>query len=114
MCQIECALNQRKLFFEFGMAMPGRSFNSEAYRYGYQGSEMDNEVKGHGNHYTTEFRQLDPRLGRWFSVDPLAAQFPWQSPYMSMDGNPVNLTDVKGLSAEGGGIGIDEPTKNKR
>ena len=61
----------------FGMAMPGRSFNSDAYRYGYQGSEKDNEVKGNGNHYTTEFRQLDPRLGRWFSVDPIL-QF-WQS-----------------------------------
>ena len=58
--------------------MPGRSFNSDAYRYGYQGSEKDNEVKGNGNHYTTEFRQLDPRLGRWFSVDPIL-QF-WQSP----------------------------------
>jgi RHS repeat-associated protein len=45
--------------------------NSYGYRYGYQGSEMDNEVNGNGNSYTTEFRQLDPRLGRWMSVDPV-------------------------------------------
>ena len=57
---------------------------------------MDNEVKGEGNHYTTEFRQLDPRLGRWFSVDPEAARMPWQSPYTSMDCDPINLNDVLG------------------
>ena len=83
------------------MPMPGRNWGVPSYRYGYQGSEMDNEVKGEGNHYTTEFRQLDPRLGRWFSVDPLAAQFPWQSPYMSMDCDPVNLNDVKGDCTDG-------------
>ena len=66
---------------------------------------MDNEVKGEGNHYTTEFRQLDPRLGRWFSVDPRAAEQPWQSPYCSMGNNPINLNDPLG-DIEGG----PEPT----
>ena len=37
---------------------------SVVHRYGFQGSEMDDEVKGEGNSYTTEFRQLDPRLRR--------------------------------------------------
>jgi len=81
-------------YYVFGMAMPGRSFNSEAYRFGYQGSEKDNEISGAGNSYTTFFRQLDPRLGRWFSPDPVFQ--PWQSPYTSMDNNPINLTDVMG------------------
>ncbi|MDC3220607.1 hypothetical protein OAT71_02215 [Flavobacteriales bacterium] len=51
--------------------MPGRSRNTDAYRYGYQGSEKDDEIAGNGNSYTTFFRQLDPRLGRWFSPDPV-------------------------------------------
>jgi hypothetical protein len=34
---------------------------------------------------------------------------PWQSPYMSMDGNPVGKTDVLGLSASGG---TDPPDAN--
>ena len=67
---------------------------AKGYRYGYQGSEMDNEVKGNGNSYTTYFRQLDPRVGRWFSIDPVFQ--PWQSPYCSMDGNPIMLNDLKG------------------
>lgn len=79
----------------YGMVMPNRHGNAH-YRYGYQGSERDDEVKGNGNSYTTEFRQLDPRLGRWLSLDPLAAKFPWQSPYCSMDNNPILLNDVKG------------------
>ncbi len=67
---------------------------ADPYRFGYQGSEKDNEVSGEGNSYTTEFRQLDPRLGRWFSVDPVFQ--PWQSPYTSMDNNPIGLNDVLG------------------
>ena len=69
---------------------------SEKFRYGYQGSEQDNEVKGEGNSYTTEFRQLDPRLGRWLTIDPEAKKYPWESPYASMNNNPIFYNDVDG------------------
>lgn len=68
---------------------------------GYNGMEMDNEVSGNGNSFTTEFRQYDPRLGRWKSLDPLMASFPWQSPYCAFDNNPVFFVDPLGLAAEG-------------
>ncbi len=74
---------------------------NKKFRYGYQGSEMDNEVKGEGNSYNTEFRQLDPRLGRWLTIDPKASSMPWESPYSSMDNNPIRLNDPKGLSTSG-------------
>src|SRR5690554_271986 len=67
-----------------------------SYRYGYQGSEMDNEVKGQGNSYTTHFRMLDPRVGRWLSPDPRQNELPWQSPYVSMDNDPIRYNDSKG------------------
>jgi RHS repeat-associated protein len=82
----------------FGVELDGRSMRPEGYRYGYQGSEKDDEVKGEGNSYTTNYRQLDPRIGRWMTIDPLSAKFPWQSPYISMDNNPISLNDIKGLS----------------
>ncbi len=69
-------------------------FGGEKFRYGYQGSEMDNEVKGEGNSYTTFFRQLDPRLGRWLTVDPKCD--PTSSPYVSMDNDPILLNDPLG------------------
>jgi len=103
------------------MEMAGRGF-SGSYRFGYQGSEKDNEVSGDGNSYTTEFRQLDPRLGRWFSVDPVFQ--PWQSPYTSMDNDPIGLNDPLGLDpdpenegpmndggyTQGGDIGVIDDT----
>ncbi len=66
------------------------------YRYGFNGMEKDDEVKGSGNSYTTEFRQYDPRLGRWLTLDPLAAKFLWQSPYVAFDNNPIFYKDPKG------------------
>lgn len=67
------------------------------YRYkGYQGSEKDDEVKGVGNHYTTTFRAYDPRLGRWFSLDPEASSFPFESNYVSNHNNPIIYVDPKG------------------
>jgi RHS repeat-associated protein len=78
----------------FGVELDGRTVSLDGYRFGYQGSEKDNEFKGQGNSYTTEFRQLDPRLGRWVSVDPVIQ--PWQSSYCSMDDNPISKNDPLG------------------
>ena len=77
----------------FGVELDGRTV-SGGYRYGYQGSEKDDELKGNGNSYTTEFRQLDTRIGRWLSIDPVIQ--PWQSSYCSMDGNPISKNDILG------------------
>jgi RHS repeat-associated protein len=97
--------------------LDGRTVSVDGYRFGYQGSEKDNEFKGDGNSYTTEFRQLDPRLGRWLSVDPVIQ--PWQSSYCSMDCNPVSFRDQTGTVATDfvkradGGIYWDKNAKSK-
>ncbi len=70
------------------------------YRYGFNGQEKDNEVSGEGNTYTTEYRQYDPRVGRWLSLDPLMAQFPDFSPFVGFNNNPIYYIDPKGLAAE--------------
>ena len=81
--------------YPFGMPQPGRTWdNSLWYRYGFNGMESDLGVKGTGNHYTTYFRQYDPRSGRWWSTDPVI--HPWQSSYTAMDNNPVRFTDPFG------------------
>ena len=73
--------------------------SAETYRYGYQGSEINTETHNNSNQYTTEFRQLDARFGRWFSPDPVFQEH--QSPYNSMNGNPINLNDPNGDSPPG-------------
>jgi RHS repeat-associated protein len=80
------------------MQMPGRNGSTGDYRYGYQGSEKDGEISGEGNSYTTSFRRLDPRLGRWLSIDPLPD--PSASPYNSMDNSPIIYSDKLGLYTE--------------
>ncbi len=73
-----------------------RHAESQAYRYSFNGMEADSELKGNGNSYTTEFRQYDPRLGRWLSLDPLADKRAWMSPYNFVQNNPIMRIDVDG------------------
>ena len=83
-------------YYAFGMMMPNR-FDATAVadtRHLFNGMEHDGEVSGSGNSYTTEFRQYDPRLGRWKSLDPVIQ--PFQSPYCGLDNNPVYYTDNDG------------------
>jgi RHS repeat-associated protein len=69
---------------------------STNYRYGFNGQEKDNEVKGVGNSLDFGARIYDSRLGRFLSLDPLAGKFPWQSPYIFAGNNPIFFIDENG------------------
>ena len=87
-------------YYPFGMGMPGRSFTETAgtsYRYGFNGKEIDNEVKGTGNQYDYGFRIYDPRIGKFLSVDPLTKTYPWYTPYQFAGDKPIWAKDVDGL-----------------
>jgi RHS repeat-associated protein len=83
-------------YYPFGFTMPGRTYENVKYRYGFQGMENEDNLLGENNSYTTEYRQYDPRVGRWLSVDPKAGLFSSHSPYNAMLNNPLVFTDVKG------------------
>lgn len=61
-------------YYAFGMLQPGRSWSGDSSRYGYNGKEKDNEVKGSGNEYDYGFRIYDPRIARFLSEDPLTPE----------------------------------------
>mgnify|MGYP006266441223 CR=1 FL=1 len=82
-------------YYPFGMLMPGRNLEADGYDYGFQGMEKDDEIKGLGNAYTTEFRQYDPRAGRWLSTDKVYKAY--ESPYSAFANNPSNVLDPNGL-----------------
>ncbi|WP_343693213.1 RHS repeat-associated core domain-containing protein [Chitinophaga sp.] len=84
-------------YYPFGMMQPDRRYSSDGYRYGFNGKENDNEVNGEGNLISFEFREYDPRIGRFMSIDPQSGAYPWQSPFVYHRNNPVNFTDYKGL-----------------
>ena len=75
--------------------MPNRNETAPqgGYRYSFQGQEHDDEVKGEGNSVNYKYRMHDPRVGRFFAVDPLASQYPQWSPY-AFSGNVV-IMDVE-------------------
>lgn len=84
-------------YYPFGMLSPNRHGSASDYRYGFQGQEKDDEVKGEGNSINYKFRMYDPRVGRFFAVDPLTAKYPHYSPY-SFSGNKVIMyNELEGL-----------------
>ena len=67
------------------------------YRYTFQGQESDDEVKGAGNSVNYKYRMHDPRLGRFFAVDPLAGSFPWNSNYAFSENRVIDGFELEGL-----------------
>jgi RHS repeat-associated protein len=82
----------------YGMLLPGRFGGGFAdQKFGFQGQLKDDELNGSaGSSYAFEYRVHDPRVGRFFSVDPLSSQQPWYSPYNFAGNNPVACIDYKG------------------
>jgi RHS repeat-associated protein len=68
---------------------------SEAYRYGFQNQEHDNELWSGAVSY--KYRVEDPRLGRFFSVDPLAAKYPHNSVYAFSENRVIDGVELEGL-----------------
>lgn len=83
-------------YYPFGMEMPGRSFNSEHSRFGFNGYEKDNEVKGIGNSIDFTARIYDSRVGRFLSLDPYVPKFPSESHYGFAGNNPIYYIDKDG------------------
>jgi RHS repeat-associated protein len=81
----------------FGVTLDGRNFVvSEGYRYGFQGQEHDDEIKGEGNSVNYTYRMHDPRIGRFFAVDPLTAKYPHNSPYAFSENVVINAVELEG------------------
>ena len=79
------------------MLVPNKHGTSRNYRFGFQGQEMDNELKGDGNSLNYTFRMHDPRVGRFFAVDPLSPEYPWNSPFAFSENNVMDAIELEGL-----------------
>jgi RHS repeat-associated protein len=86
----------------FGVTLSGRNFEVDGgYRYSFQGQEHDDEIKGKGNSVNYKYRMHDPRLGRFFAVDPLASKYPHNSTYAFSENRVIDGVELEGLEFGG-------------
>ncbi len=64
--------------------------------YGFNGQEKTDEWSGSGNHYTAEYWEYDPRIGRRYNLDPVVK--PHQSGYSTFANNPIYWVDPLGAN----------------
>ena len=70
-----------------------------AYRYGFNGKENGDDIKGIGLQQDYGMRIYDPRIGRFLSVDPLTSKFPHLTPYQYASNTPIQAIDLDGLES---------------
>ena len=89
-------------YYPFGLKQKGYNTNissngsSLAQQWKYNGIELNESLEL--NLYEMSFRQYDPAIGRFTSIDPVT-HFS-QSPYASFDNNPVFWADPSGANSE--------------
>ncbi len=84
---------QSNHYYPFGMSFAEGSATSQQ-PYQYNGKELDTE-RGL-NLYDYSARLMDPALGRFNTVDPMAEKYYSISPYVYGDNNPINAIDLTG------------------
>ena len=70
---------------------------NDRYPFGHNGKLKDNEIAGYGNNYDYGYRKYDPRLGRFWSADPLKFDYPWNSVYAFAENDVIRAIDLDGL-----------------
>ncbi len=87
----------------FGVQLNNRTHSKSGVtdftRFGFQNQEMDDEIKGEGNSVNYTFRMHDPRLGRFFAIDPLYKKFAWNSVYAFSENKLIAWVELEGLES---------------
>ena len=86
------ASKKTKDYSTFGSSMPGRSFSSGSYRYGFNGQEKELEINSSVT--SAEHWMYDARLGRRWELDPVVNHE--ESGYATMRNSPIVLNDPSG------------------
>jgi RHS repeat-associated protein len=106
--QDEYIPTQQAFYYPFGMAIAGLS---QQLPENGQGRLFENRYLYNGKEYQDDFglnwydygaRFYDPQIGRFHSIDPLAANYTHQSPYVYAANNPIRFIDFMGMSAQEG------------
>jgi RHS repeat-associated protein len=99
-----CALGiiSSREYSAYGAELPGYSYTTSGeYRFQFQNQEVDEEFWGGAVSY--KYRIEDPRLGRFFSVDPLAPKYAYNSVYAFSENRVIDGVELEGLEYEKAG-----------
>jgi RHS repeat-associated protein len=96
------ALTEENTYYPYGLSMAGLSSRAvgrmeNKYKFN-DGTELNNDFDI--SLYETDFRSLDPQIGRFWQTDPLADAYHNQSPYAFANGNPILFNDPLGLYSD--------------
>jgi RHS repeat-associated protein len=97
---------KRFKYYPFGLVMNGissKSAGSLTNKILYNSKELQNKEFTDGSGlelYDFGARMQDPQLGRWWVIDPLTHETPFESPYSAMGNNPILNIDPDGQSWE--------------
>lgn len=80
-------------YYPYGMVLEKRNGSSN-YRFGFQGQEKDDEIKGKAEIISFQESVYDTRLIRWLKIDNHQKHF--QSNYVFAKGNPIVYVDPDG------------------
>ena len=84
-------------YYAFGSLLPGRSYQTSTYKYGFNAKENDNEITSNtGTHLDFGARIYDSRLGRWMSVDPEERNYHSNSTFSFCANSPLIFIDKDG------------------
>lgn len=83
-------------YYPYGILLENRN-GSINYRFGFQGQEKDDEIKGQNHSINYKYRVHDPRLGRFFAVDPLSQKYPYYSSYQFSGNRLIDAKELEGL-----------------
>jgi len=96
-------------YYPFGLTMAGisdkaikTSYVENKFRYN-EGTELQNKEFSDGTGlelYDAGFRRLDPQLGRFTQIDPIADGAEFSSAYVYAGNNPIVANDPSGLLAQ--------------
>jgi RHS repeat-associated protein len=88
-------VRQENSYYPYGMMMPGNYMPTDPNKKLYNaGSEWQDEINI--EYFSTFYREYDPALGRFNSVDPMAEATVELSIYHYSNDNPVNFNDPMG------------------
>jgi RHS repeat-associated protein len=109
-------LLEEDYYYPFGLGMAGISdeavkTNYVANKYRFIGQLYDDDLDWDA--YQMRYRTMDPQLGRFWQVDPLATKYVYTSPFAYAENRPIDGIDLEGKEwwRAVGGILLNDPVQ---